>query len=219
MIFASIAIRALRSHEQYATPWAIDGICKLIKKFDRVSSGRGYFGKKNGWKTANKITLSGVAQVKPYRSIQEMIDLTMVELIEGSSVKTQGFGGYWHLINHAAGIVELDRLGYQTLAKSALPAHRQHMQLIRALPDLSEERRKDLVKVAGRYAEACRVAIRNIRRDGIETARKAEKDGLISEDDRHTQENKVQKLTDEFVKKVDDALSHKEKEITQVVCL
>ena len=84
------------------------------------------------------------------------------------------------------------------------------------IPDLSEERRKDLVKVSGRYAEACRVAIRNIRRDGIETTRKAEKDGLISEDDRHTQENQVQKLTDDFVKKVDDALSHKEKEITQV---
>jgi ribosome recycling factor len=84
------------------------------------------------------------------------------------------------------------------------------------IPDLSEERRKDMVKVAGRYAEACRVAIRNIRRDGIETTRKAEKEGLISEDDRHTQENQVQKLTDDFVKKVDDALSHKEKEITQV---
>ena len=84
------------------------------------------------------------------------------------------------------------------------------------IPDLSEERRKDMVKVAGRYAEACRVAIRNIRRDGIETTRKAEKEGLISEDDRHTQENQVQKLTDDFVRKVDDALSHKEKEITQV---
>jgi ribosome recycling factor len=84
------------------------------------------------------------------------------------------------------------------------------------IPDLSEERRKDMVKVAGRYAEGCRVAVRNIRRDGIETVRKAEKDGLISEDYRHKQENHVQKLTDEFVKKVDDALSHKEKEITQV---
>ena len=84
------------------------------------------------------------------------------------------------------------------------------------IPDLSEERRKDMVKVAGRYAEGCRVAIRNIRRDSIEKVRKAEKDGLMSEDDRHTQENNIQKLTDEFVKKVDDALSHKEKEITHV---
>jgi len=84
------------------------------------------------------------------------------------------------------------------------------------IPDLSEERRKDMVKVAGRYAEACRVAIRNVRRDGIETIRKAGKDGLISEDDRHGQEGDVQKLTDDYVKKVDDALAAKEKEITQV---
>ena len=84
------------------------------------------------------------------------------------------------------------------------------------IPDLSEERRRDMVKVAGRYAEACRVAIRNVRRDGIETIRKAEKDGLISEDDRHGQEGDVQKLTDNYVKRVDDALAAKEKEITQV---
>ena len=84
------------------------------------------------------------------------------------------------------------------------------------IPDLSEERRRDMVKVAGRYAEACRVAIRNVRRDGIETIRKAEKDGLISEDDRHGQEGDVQKLTDDYVKRVDDALAAKEKEITQV---
>ena len=84
------------------------------------------------------------------------------------------------------------------------------------IPDLSEERRRDMVKVAGRYAEACRVAIRNIRRDGIETIRKAEKDGLISEDDRHSQESEMQKLTDDFVKKIDEALLQKEKEITQV---
>ena len=84
------------------------------------------------------------------------------------------------------------------------------------IPDLSEERRKDLVKIASRYAEACRVAMRNIRRDGIETARKAEKESLISEDDRHHQESEVQKVTDTYVKKVDDALALKEKEITQV---
>ena len=84
------------------------------------------------------------------------------------------------------------------------------------IPDLSEERRRDMVKVAGRYAEACKVAMRNIRRDGIETSRKAEKDGLISEDERHQQEAEVQKVTDMYVKKVDDALAQKEKEITQV---
>lgn len=84
------------------------------------------------------------------------------------------------------------------------------------IPDLSEERRKDMVKVAGRYAEAARVAIRNVRRDGVENVRKAEKEGLLSEDERHGLENDIQKITDEFVKRIDDAFANKEKEITQV---
>ena len=84
------------------------------------------------------------------------------------------------------------------------------------IPDLSEERRKDMVKVAGRYAEAARVAVRNVRRDGIEAARKLEKDSEISEDERHDLEMDIQKLTDDHVKQIDDALSNKETEITQV---
>ena len=84
------------------------------------------------------------------------------------------------------------------------------------IPDLSEERRKDMVKVAGRYAEAARVAVRNVRRDGIEAARKLEKDSEISEDERHDLETDIQKLTDGHVKQIDDALSNKETEITQV---
>ena len=79
------------------------------------------------------------------------------------------------------------------------------------MPPLTEQTRKEMAKVCKAEAEQGRVAIRNIRRDGIETIRKAEKDGFISEDERHKQENNVQKLTDEFVKKVDDALSRKEK--------
>ena len=84
------------------------------------------------------------------------------------------------------------------------------------IPDLSEERRKDMVKVAGRYAEAARVAVRNVRRDGIEAARKLEKDSEISEDERHDLETDIQKLTDDHMKQIDDALSNKETEITQV---
>ena len=84
------------------------------------------------------------------------------------------------------------------------------------IPDLSEERRKDMVKVAGRYAESARVAVRNVRRDGIEAIRKAEKDGLLSEDERHAEEGKVQKLTDSYVSSIDQTLANKEKEITQV---
>ena len=84
------------------------------------------------------------------------------------------------------------------------------------IPDLSEERRRDIVKVASRYAEAARVSVRNVRRDGIETARKMQKESLISEDELRDLEGDIQKLTDEHVKMIDDSLANKEKEITQV---
>ncbi len=84
------------------------------------------------------------------------------------------------------------------------------------IPDLSEERRRDMVKVARRYAEAARVSVRNVRRDGIETARKMQKESLISEDELRDLEGDIQKLTDEHVKMIDDSLANKEKEITQV---
>ena len=84
------------------------------------------------------------------------------------------------------------------------------------IPDLSEERRKDIVKVASRYAESARVAVRNVRRDGIESIRKAEKDGLLSEDERHAEEAEVQKVTDSYINVIDQTLASKEREITQV---
>lgn len=90
-------------------------------------------------------------------------------------------------------------------------------QLIRVpVPDLSGERRAELVKIAGKYAEQARVAVRNVRRDGMDELKKEEKDKKISEDEQKVQTDKVQKLTDEFVKKIDDLLAQKEKEITQV---
>ena len=85
-----------------------------------------------------------------------------------------------------------------------------------AVPDLSEDRRKELVKVAGKYAEAARVAVRNIRRDAIEVVRKDEKSSTISEDERHGFEADIQKVTDGFISKIDAMLSEKEKDITQV---
>lgn len=85
-----------------------------------------------------------------------------------------------------------------------------------AVPDLSEDRRKELVKVAGKYAEAARVAVRNVRRDAIETVRKDEKASAISEDERHGFEADIQKVTDEFIATIDNLLADKEKDITQV---
>ena len=81
------------------------------------------------------------------------------------------------------------------------------------LPALTEERRVELTKIAGKYAESARVAIRNVRRDGMEEIKKGE--GL-SEDDQKKMSDDVQKLTDQMVKSVDEALAAKEEEIMQV---
>jgi ribosome recycling factor len=90
-------------------------------------------------------------------------------------------------------------------------------QLIRIpIPPLSEERRKELVKIAGKYAEQNKVAIRNIRRDALDEVKKLKKDNLISEDDEKRYSNEIQKLTDDATKKIDDLLDQKEKDILQV---
>jgi ribosome recycling factor len=84
------------------------------------------------------------------------------------------------------------------------------------IPPLTEERRKDLAKLAGKYAEQQRIAIRNVRRDANDDLKKAEKDGVISQDEQKRMETEVQKITDEAVKRVDEALKTKEQEIMQV---
>jgi ribosome recycling factor len=84
------------------------------------------------------------------------------------------------------------------------------------IPPLTEERRKEIVKVAHKYAEQQRVAVRNIRRDANDDLKKAEKDGVISQDELKRMEADVQKLTDEAVKRVDEALKSKEQEIMHV---
>ena len=81
------------------------------------------------------------------------------------------------------------------------------------IPDLTEERRKELAKLAGQYAEKARIAIRNVRRDGMENLKVDENKKEISEDERKRHEVEVQKLTDEMIKAADEAAAHKEKEI------
>jgi len=84
------------------------------------------------------------------------------------------------------------------------------------IPPLTEERRKDLVKLCKKFAEDGRIAVRNVRRDAIEHLRKMEKEEHFSEDERKRAENEVQKLTDKYVKLIDELLEHKEKEIMEV---
>jgi len=90
-------------------------------------------------------------------------------------------------------------------------------QLVRVpVPELSEERRVELTKIAHKYAEQARVAVRNVRRDGMDMLKRMEKDHKISEDEHHVWSEKVQQLTDSHIKKIDEGLAQKEKEILQV---
>lgn len=84
------------------------------------------------------------------------------------------------------------------------------------LPELNEQRRKELAKIAHQYAEAARVAARHVRRDGMDQLKKLEKDGDISQDDSRVLSEKVQKLTDETISELDKMLAAKEAEIMQV---
>lgn len=84
------------------------------------------------------------------------------------------------------------------------------------IPELNEERRKELVKVAHKYAEAARVAIRHVRRDGLDVIKKLEKDHAISKDDHERMSAEIQKATDQMIHEVDHMLTAKEKEILTV---
>ncbi len=84
------------------------------------------------------------------------------------------------------------------------------------IPDLNEERRRELTRVAAKYAEQARVSVRNVRRDGIEMLRRQEKDGDISQDQQRKLQQDIQHLTDEHIKRIDETLAQKDKEILQV---
>jgi len=90
-------------------------------------------------------------------------------------------------------------------------------QVIRLrMPDLTQERRKELVKVAHTYAEKARIAVRNVRRDGMDHLKQLEKAHLMSEDDHKKKADDVQKMTDDTIKEIEQVLKHKEQEIMQV---
>lgn len=90
-------------------------------------------------------------------------------------------------------------------------------QVIRVpIPDLTEDRRRELTRVAAKYAEQARVSIRNVRRDGLDPLKKKEKDGEISQDEHRKLQHDIQALTDDYIKKIDEILAQKDKEILQV---
>ncbi|MFQ5626121.1 MAG: ribosome recycling factor [Methyloligellaceae bacterium] len=84
------------------------------------------------------------------------------------------------------------------------------------IPELNEERRQEIAKLAAKYAEQARIAVRNVRRDGMDKLKRQEKDGEIGQDEHHTHNAEVQEITDATIKKIDEALSAKEEEIMQI---
>jgi ribosome recycling factor len=84
------------------------------------------------------------------------------------------------------------------------------------IPELTEDRRKEMTKVAHQYAEKARVAVRNVRRDGMDTLKRLEKDGHITEDDHRVQQEQVQKMTDAVIKQIDETVAQKDIDIMQV---
>ena len=84
------------------------------------------------------------------------------------------------------------------------------------IPELNEERRQEMAKLAAKYAEQTRVAVRNVRRDGMDQLKRQEKEGEIGQDEQHTHGAEVQEVTDAVIKKIDDALSAKEQDIMQI---
>jgi len=90
-------------------------------------------------------------------------------------------------------------------------------QVIRVpIPDLNEERRRELTRVSAKYAEQARVSVRNVRRDGIEMLRRREKGAEISQDEQRKLQHEIQHLTDDYIRRIDEALEQKDKEILQV---
>jgi hypothetical protein len=138
VIFAATAIRALHDHPQYATPSIISGISKLIAGFNGAVPGRGYYGKQRGWIVGDKVTLEP-DDLQPYQDEQAMIDLVIDDLIRSASVRRRGFGGLFHIINHATGLTELSRFGYKDLARQGMAAHHHHVRLWRSLPNVAAE--------------------------------------------------------------------------------
>ncbi len=139
VIFAAIALRALQDHPELASTEIISGIRKLLSGFHNSSQGRGNFGKKKGWLSGAEIQLTKTSDFPLYRDEDDMVEIVIDELIASASLHKQGFGGLFHLINHAAALNDLARMGYRGMARLGLAAHHRHLRLWRSLPDLSDE--------------------------------------------------------------------------------
>jgi hypothetical protein len=138
VIFASLAIRALSEHPEHATSAVVEGIRRLIERFDHATPGPGYYGKERGWIDGDSVTLSDAAP-PPCANERAMVGVVIDELIHSASMHRQGFGGLFHVINHTRAITQLSQNGHSALAARGLPALQHHLLLYQSLPDLEVE--------------------------------------------------------------------------------
>lgn len=140
VIFASIAIRALKDHPELATPSVTDGIRKLVAGFNSAHPGSGYYGKKRGRIHGHKITLTDDDNVSPFKDLAGMAVAVLDEIIkQDPKVRRQGYGGLVHINNHAAAITDLAQYGYRELVPQALKSHHHHLRLWLDLPNVADE--------------------------------------------------------------------------------
>ncbi len=140
VIFASIAIRALKEHPEFATPSIVDGIRKLMNLFNNSHPGSGNYGKAKGRIRGNQITLPEEDGTPPYTDMEGMARAVLDEIInQDPSHNREGFGSLVHVNNHAAAIAELAKYGYGELVPRAIKSHHRHMRLWRNLPNLFDE--------------------------------------------------------------------------------
>ncbi len=138
VIFAAIALRAVRDHPRYATPSLVAGVRKLIEGFNRGGPGQGYYGVQRGWIKGGVVPLPP-DDLPACKDRHAMAEVVVDELTRSAPIRRQGFGGLWHLVNHAAGLAELSLRGHDELARQGLAAHHHHLRLFRSLPDVQQE--------------------------------------------------------------------------------
>lgn len=141
VIFASIAIHALRKYPDFATPSIVDGVRKLVSLFDNAHPGSGYYGKGKGRIYGNKVNLPEESDGEPlYKDLKGMAEAVFDEIIsQDPNVHKQGYGGLVHVNNHAAAIADIAENGYPELVPTAIESHLRHLRLWRNLPNVANE--------------------------------------------------------------------------------
>ena len=162
-----------------------------------------------------------LTHIRTGRASVGLLDAIEVE-VYGTKMKINQLGNVTTPEPRMLVIAPWDRTQIGAIEKAILaspvnltPSNDGHLIRI-PFPPLTEERRKDLVKLVGKMAEEARVAVRNVRRHEVDTTKKMQKDGDLPEDEAHKLTDEVQKITDDFINKIDEAFKAKEAEIMEV---